>query len=172
MVQTEISALKKQRKKGYEFKTNLGYTEEFYLERKIKNKQGVRMGKQMTTREKPCETAHQNWKKSQSLIAKSSHEFIRHWLCSIKKVWGRIHLISLVCISKGMTTALVYKRVFLLSLSNSGSNLRPADQILSVYTLLFSTSQPSIYKYGCSVQPDTHWWLVLKINLTQPWTVW
>lgn len=40
MVQTEISALKKQRKKGYEFKTNLGYTEEFYLERKIKNKRG------------------------------------------------------------------------------------------------------------------------------------
>lgn len=40
MVQTEISALKKQRKKGYEFKTNLGYTEEFYLERKIKQTGG------------------------------------------------------------------------------------------------------------------------------------
>lgn len=40
MVQTEISALKKQRKKGYEFKSNLGYTEEFYLEKKTKTNRG------------------------------------------------------------------------------------------------------------------------------------
>lgn len=51
-------------------------------------------------------------------------------------------------------------------------NLRPADQILPVYTLLFSTSQPSIYKYGCSLQPVTHWWLALMVNLTQPRITW
>lgn len=40
MVQTETSALKKQGKKGSEFKANLGYMEEFHLERKLKRKRG------------------------------------------------------------------------------------------------------------------------------------
>lgn len=40
MVHTKIPALKKQMKKGSEFKANRGYIEEVYLERKLKTKRG------------------------------------------------------------------------------------------------------------------------------------